>query len=50
MSLGQALKNELVPLAEEVNRIAVQGVPADDIARMRDSLLTMIENLAADDG
>lgn len=47
--LGETLKTELVPLAEEVNRIAVQGIASDDIARMRESLLTMIENLAADD-
>jgi MarR family transcriptional regulator, organic hydroperoxide resistance regulator len=46
---GRLLKARLVPLAEEVNSIAVQGVNAKDIAMMRRSLLTMIENLAQDE-
>jgi MarR family transcriptional regulator, organic hydroperoxide resistance regulator len=47
---GRALKAKLVPLAEEVNRIAVQGVSVADIAVTRRTLLAMIENLARDDG
>ena len=43
---GRALKAKLVPLAEEVNRIAVTGIAAEDIARMREILLAIIENLA----
>jgi MarR family transcriptional regulator, organic hydroperoxide resistance regulator len=46
---GRLLKRKLVPLAEEVNRIAVESVIAQDIATMRRVLLTMIENLARDE-
>ena len=46
---GRALKGKLVPLAEEVNRIAVRGVGAADIAVTRQTLLAMIENLALDE-
>lgn len=47
---GRALEKELVPLAEEVNRISVQGLSEKSIATVRKSLLAMIENLAADEG
>ena len=43
---GAALRDVLVPLAEEVNRIAVQNIPPENIALMRETLLKMIENLA----
>jgi hypothetical protein len=43
------LKEKLVQLAEEVNRIAVRGVGAADIAVTRQTLLAMIENLALDE-
>jgi DNA-binding MarR family transcriptional regulator len=46
---GRALKDKLVPLAEEVNRIAVAGVPEADIAATRQTLLAIIENLARDE-
>jgi DNA-binding MarR family transcriptional regulator len=46
---GRALKAKLVPLAEEVNRIAVTGVSPEDIARIREILLAIIENLARDE-
>src|SRR5207253_9795935 len=46
---GRALKGRLVPLAEELNRIAVAGVAPADIARCREILLTIIENLARDE-
>ena len=46
---GAALRVVLVPLAEEVNRIGLMGVSAEDIAITRRTLLTLIENLAADE-
>lgn len=46
---GRGLKRKLVPLAEEVNAVAVRGVAARDIATMRRTLLSMIENLARDE-
>ena len=46
---GRALKRVLVPLAEEVNRLAVRGVRASDIATTRKVLLATIENLAGDE-
>jgi len=46
---GRGLKRKLVPLAERVNEVAVRGIPARDIAVMRQALLTMIENLAQDE-
>jgi len=47
--LGRALRDRLVPLAEEVNRISIAGVPAADVAATRRTLLAVIENLAADE-
>jgi hypothetical protein len=38
-----------VPLAEDVNNIAVCGVRAADIAATRAVLLAIIENLAGDE-
>ena len=46
---GRRLRDKLVPLAEEVNRIAVRSVPAADIATARAVLLAIIENLARDE-
>lgn len=46
---GRALKDALVPIAEEVNAIAVAGVDAADIAATRRVLLAIIENLARDE-
>jgi DNA-binding MarR family transcriptional regulator len=46
---GRALKSKLVPLAEEVNRIAVRGVPARDVAATRRTLLAVLERLARDE-
>lgn len=45
---GRLLKRKLVPLAEEVNEVAVRGLPAREVAAMRRTLLAMIENLAQD--
>ena len=46
---GNALKDKLVPLAEEVNRVAVRGVRPADLAAARGALLAIIENLAHDE-
>ncbi len=46
---GRALKGKLVPLAEEVNGIAVAGLSAADIARSREILIAVIANLARDE-
>ena len=46
--LGRDLKKTLVPLAEEVNAIALDGLSQEEIAATRRALLTMLENLARD--
>jgi DNA-binding MarR family transcriptional regulator len=46
---GKALKRALVPLAEEVNRVAVRGVRATDTTATRRTLLSVLENLARDE-
>jgi DNA-binding MarR family transcriptional regulator len=46
---GAALKASLVPLAEAVNEVAVAGIAPGDIAVARQTLLTMIRNLARDE-
>jgi MarR family transcriptional regulator, organic hydroperoxide resistance regulator len=46
---GKALRAKLVPLAEEVNDVAVRRVSAADVAATRRTLLVMIENLARDE-
>jgi len=46
---GRLLKQKLVPLAEDVNRIAVKGVPAEHVRITRSVLLAMIENMARDE-
>jgi MarR family transcriptional regulator, organic hydroperoxide resistance regulator len=43
------LRDTLVPLAEEVNEIAVAGVAPATVSATRAMLLTMIDNLAADE-
>jgi DNA-binding MarR family transcriptional regulator len=48
-SKGRLLKSKLVPLAEEVNDVAVQGVPAADVGATRRTLLVVLENLARDE-
>jgi DNA-binding MarR family transcriptional regulator len=45
---GRALKAKLVPLAEEVNRLAVAGASPGEIAATRRTLLAVLENLARD--
>jgi MarR family transcriptional regulator, organic hydroperoxide resistance regulator len=46
---GRALKDKLVPIAEDVNRIAVDNVPPEHIAITRSVLLAVIENMARDE-
>ncbi len=46
---GRELKRKLVPLAEQVNEIAVHRVSQRDIATTRKTLLAVIENLALDE-
>jgi DNA-binding MarR family transcriptional regulator len=43
---GKRLKRRLIPLAEEVNALAVNGLSEKEVANLRHSLLVMIENLA----
>jgi len=45
---GRALKRELVPLAEEVNAVALRGIAPADAATTRRCLLAMLDNLARD--
>lgn len=47
--VGQALKSRLVKLAEEVNRIAIEGAAPEHVAITRAMLLRMVDNLAADE-
>jgi len=46
---GAALRNLIVPLAEETNRIAITGIPDEDLAVTRRSLVAIIENLNVDE-
>lgn len=46
---GRALKDKLVPLAEEVNEVSVTGLSERDIKSARKVLLAIIENLADDE-
>ena len=47
-SKGTALRSQIVPAAEEINRIALAGIPPEDIAVTRRTLLALVENLASD--
>jgi len=46
---GRALKERLVPLAEDVNRVAVTGLAEGDISKTREILIAIIANLARDE-
>jgi DNA-binding MarR family transcriptional regulator len=46
---GRALKNKLVPLAMEVNQVAVRGMKRAEVEAVRKHLLTIIRNLAGDE-
>ena len=39
---GKALRSRLVPLAEEVNAIALEGIAAKDIANLRNTMVAMM--------
>lgn len=45
---GRRLKQVLVPLAEEVNQVALAGVADADAATTRRTLLAMLDNLSQD--
>jgi MarR family transcriptional regulator, organic hydroperoxide resistance regulator len=47
---GRELKNTLVPLAEDVNRVAVNNVKPEHVTITRAVLLAVIENIALDEG
>ena len=42
---GRAVGRKLVPLAEDVNKVATRGVKAGDLATTRRVLLAMLDNL-----
>ena len=46
---GRALKEKLVPMAEDANHVSVHGVSPKDVKTARKVLLSMIENLACDE-
>ena len=46
---GRALKAKLVPLAEEVNEVGVDGIDIADVATTRRVLVAIIDNLAKSD-
>jgi len=46
---GKALKKKLVPLAEEVNGLAMRGLDEAAISTTRRGLLVMLDNLARDE-
>lgn len=46
---GKLLKGKLVPLAVEATKVALRGVPPQDITTTRRTLLIIIENLACDE-
>ena len=46
---GRALKEKLVPMAEDANHVSVHGVSPKDVKTARKVLLSMIENLARDE-
>ncbi len=46
---GRALEEVLVPLAEEVNNVAVAGLSAKQVDDLREAVFTIITNLALDE-
>ncbi|WKL14402.1 MarR family transcriptional regulator [Comamonas testosteroni] len=45
---GAALRSRIVACAEEVNQVATEGIPAEDLAVTRRTLLSLISNLGVD--
>ena len=46
---GRALKAVLIPLAEQVNAVAIAGLSAAEVQQFRQTMLRMIANLEADE-
>lgn len=46
---GRALKSKLIPLAEQLNSVALRGIPPRNVAIFRNTVLAMIENLERDE-
>ena len=46
---GRALKPTLIPLAEDLNAVAVSGIPAEDLVVFRRTALAMMKNLEQDE-
>jgi DNA-binding MarR family transcriptional regulator len=46
---GRRLRDKLVPLAQEVNSVAVADIPEGEVERVRQTLLVVIENLVRDE-
>jgi len=46
---GRALKEKLMPMAEDANHVSVRGVSPQEVKTARKVLLAMIENLARDE-
>ncbi|SNS86483.1 DNA-binding transcriptional regulator, MarR family [Noviherbaspirillum humi] len=46
---GAALRNLIVPAAEEVNQVALAGIPPEDLAATRRTLLAIMHNLGVDE-
>lgn len=46
---GRALRDKLVPLAEEVNKVALDGASPEDVEATRRTLFLMVTNLARDE-
>jgi hypothetical protein len=45
---GRALKELLIPLAEELNSTGIRGIPPEDLAVFRRTAIAMTKNLAQD--
>ena len=46
---GRALKTTLIPLAEDLNAVAVSGIPEEDLVIFRRTALEMMKNLERDE-
>jgi DNA-binding MarR family transcriptional regulator len=46
---GRALKAKLVPLAEDVNAVMMEGMSSEEVAQFRQTLLRMIDKLERDE-
>lgn len=46
---GNALKAKLIPLAQDLNAVAIRGIPPRNIAIFRKTMLAMMKNLEQDE-